>query len=159
VLMTLIRCHFSPAETTGGQYLYSGSADGKIHIWSLDGTLVQRLDRHRTLPIWADPSGVEESARPASSIYGSCVRDASWSSEEPVLISAAWESQRHGSTLARHEFKGLSKMSYSLEDWEQKRRDEGAEVQSSNRRSSRIREQALRRLLIPGSYLDDDDED
>jgi WD repeat-containing protein 23 len=32
VLRTLIRCHFSPAETTGGQYLYSGSADGRIHV-------------------------------------------------------------------------------------------------------------------------------
>lgn len=32
VLKTLIRCHFSPAETTGGQYLYSGSSDGRIHV-------------------------------------------------------------------------------------------------------------------------------
>lgn len=32
VLRTLIRCHFSPTETTGAQYLYSGSADGKIHV-------------------------------------------------------------------------------------------------------------------------------
>ena len=32
VLRTLIRCHFSPFETTGGQYIYSGSADGKVHV-------------------------------------------------------------------------------------------------------------------------------
>lgn len=32
VLRTLIRCHFSPADTTGGQYIYSGSADGRIHV-------------------------------------------------------------------------------------------------------------------------------
>lgn len=32
VLRTLIRCYFSPVETTGGQYLYSGSYDGKIHV-------------------------------------------------------------------------------------------------------------------------------
>ena len=32
VLRTLIRCNFSPAETTGSQYLYSGSSDGKIHV-------------------------------------------------------------------------------------------------------------------------------
>jgi DDB1- and CUL4-associated factor 11 len=31
VLRTLIRCHFSPAETTGSQYIYSGSSDGLIH--------------------------------------------------------------------------------------------------------------------------------
>ena len=32
VLRTLIRCHFSPAETTGSQYIYSGSADGVLHV-------------------------------------------------------------------------------------------------------------------------------
>ena len=32
VLRTLIRCHFSPDETTGGSYLYTGSSDGRIHV-------------------------------------------------------------------------------------------------------------------------------
>ena len=32
VLRTLIRCHFSPASTTGQRYIYSGSADGRIHV-------------------------------------------------------------------------------------------------------------------------------
>lgn len=32
VLQTLIRCHFSPAETTGSQYIYSGSYDGRVHV-------------------------------------------------------------------------------------------------------------------------------
>jgi hypothetical protein len=32
VLRTLIRCHFSPMESTGQQYIYSGSADGRIHV-------------------------------------------------------------------------------------------------------------------------------
>jgi WD40 repeat protein len=41
VLRTLIRCHFSPRESTGQSYIYSGSADGMIHIWSLDGRVVQ----------------------------------------------------------------------------------------------------------------------
>lgn len=41
VLKTLIRCHFSPRENTGQSYIYSGSADGMIHIWSLDGRVVQ----------------------------------------------------------------------------------------------------------------------
>jgi WD repeat-containing protein 23 len=34
VLRTLIRCHFSPQETTGASYLYSGSSDGRIHVCS-----------------------------------------------------------------------------------------------------------------------------
>lgn len=40
VHQTLIRCHFSPYETTGSQYIYSGSADGCIYVWSIDGSLV-----------------------------------------------------------------------------------------------------------------------
>lgn len=54
VLKTLIRCHFSPAETTGQKYIYSGSADGKIHIWNLDGTVAQVLDRSKVRPLYAE---------------------------------------------------------------------------------------------------------
>ncbi|CBQ68109.1 conserved hypothetical protein [Sporisorium reilianum SRZ2] len=54
VLKTLIRCHFSPAETTGQRYIYSGSADGKIHIWNLDGTVAQVLDRSQVRPLYAE---------------------------------------------------------------------------------------------------------
>lgn len=32
VFRTLIRCHFSPEESTGGSYLYTGSSDGRIHV-------------------------------------------------------------------------------------------------------------------------------
>ena len=56
VLRTLIRCHFSPAETTGSQYIYSGSADGKIHVikqilvfFLLDVIYVQQLCRYGRL--------------------------------------------------------------------------------------------------------------
>ncbi|SPO20380.1 uncharacterized protein UTRI_00777_B [Ustilago trichophora] len=54
VLKTLIRCHFSPVETTGQKYIYSGSADGKIHIWNLDGTVAQILDRSKVRPLYAE---------------------------------------------------------------------------------------------------------
>ncbi|KAI0257008.1 WD40-repeat-containing domain protein [Lactifluus subvellereus] len=77
VLQTLIRCHFSPAETTGGQYIYSGSADGRIHIWSLDGRVVQVLDRSKSLPMSFDPSEPEMgcTSNPSRAV---CVRDVSW---------------------------------------------------------------------------------
>ena len=104
VLRTLIRCYFSPDETTGGQYLYSGSYDGKIHvsistmakmvkplvidlgmmqIWSLDGTTVQVLDRSQTLPIACDPSAPEPDESTGRQLRGDgnnkiCVRDVSW---------------------------------------------------------------------------------
>jgi WD repeat-containing protein 23 len=65
VLKTLIRCHFSPAATTGQKYIYSGSADGRIHIWSLDGQVVKVLDRSKTRSLFeradeaSDPSAPE----------------------------------------------------------------------------------------------------
>jgi WD repeat-containing protein 23 len=41
VLKTLIRCNFSPIESTGGQYLYTGGSNGIIYIYALDGRVVQ----------------------------------------------------------------------------------------------------------------------
>ncbi|KAJ6601263.1 WD40 repeat-like protein [Mycena vulgaris] len=155
VLRTLIRCHFSPAETTGGQYIYSGSADGKVHIWSLDGRVVQVLDRAKTLPMTFDPSGPEP-----GSTHGLesnvCVRDVSWHSQEPVLMSAGWESGRGGSRVARHEWKGLSKMGGSLEDWVAKSTQE-----AGGRRSSRLQQLAARerRGTMPGTFESDDSDD
>ncbi|KAI0031259.1 WD40-repeat-containing domain protein [Vararia minispora EC-137] len=142
VLQTLIRCHFSPAETTGSQYVYSGSYDGRIHIWSLDGRVVQVLDRARTLPLRVDPSAPEP--EPMTSDRESvCVRDVSWHPREPVLLSAAFESSRGGSSVARHEWKGLTKTKGALEDCVERQRLEAAETP--------------RRL--PGQFVDDDGDD
>ena len=44
VLKTLIRCHFSPATSTDQRYIYSGSHDGRVHIWNLDGTPRAQID-------------------------------------------------------------------------------------------------------------------
>ncbi|KAI9570371.1 WD40 repeat-like protein [Boletus coccyginus] len=133
VLRTLIRCNFSPAETTGGQYIYSGSADGRVHIWSLDGRIVQVLDRSQTLPMSYDPSSPELEPLTGSRATV-CVRDVSWSSREPVLMSVGWESSGvGGSVVARHEWKGLSKMAYSLEDFTEKQRREHVQRAASQR--------------------------
>lgn len=65
VLKTLIRCHFSPMSTTGQKYVYSGSADGRIHIWSLDGRVVQVLDRSKAKAIFAaDGEGAADPSAP-----------------------------------------------------------------------------------------------
>ncbi|KAF8481816.1 WD40-repeat-containing domain protein [Russula ochroleuca] len=145
VLQTLIRCHFSPSETTGGRYIYSGSADGRIHIWSLDGRVVQILDRSKTLPMSFDPSA-SEVERPRVTSRTVCVRDVSWHSKEPVLMSVAWSSGGHGgSVVARHEWKGLLKMPGALEDFVEKQRLESQEPS----------------VTVPGSmpgHLDSDDE-
>ncbi|KAF4573324.1 hypothetical protein EYR40_003596 [Pleurotus pulmonarius] len=155
VLRTLIRCHFSPAETTGGQYIYSGSADGRIHIWSLDGTIVQVLDRTSTYPISFDPSDPEHGEPKGR--HSICVRDVSWHSHEPVLMSAGWDGGRGGSSLARHEWKGMSKLR-RLEDVVEKERQES--TSSPHRRSNRL-STSLRGSLqrtLPGAFIDYDDD-
>jgi WD repeat-containing protein 23 len=118
------------------------SADGMIHIWSLDGRVVQVLDRANSLPLrsrntgrYSDPSSPdpEPTSRPRSqhfSRYASdmshTVRDVSWHGLEPTLMSTSWESEhgyRRGGTLAKHEWKGLGKNGLrTLEDWVERER-------------------------------------
>ena len=33
VLQTLVRAYFSPAHSTGGRYVYSGSSCGGVFVW------------------------------------------------------------------------------------------------------------------------------
>lgn len=141
VLRTLIRCHFSPLATTGQQYVYSGSADGKIHIWSLDGRVVEVLDRSKARPIYSDgtmsatdPSSSEDFSNSNSinqardeirtrsgntyrNTQACTVRDVSWHSSEPSLMSTAWDGpDNERGSIAKHEWKGYGKNGLSLED-------------------------------------------
>ncbi|KAF8504268.1 WD40-repeat-containing domain protein [Gautieria morchelliformis] len=150
VLRTLIRCHFSPAETTGANYLYTGSTDGRIHIYSLDGRVVQVLDRRRSLPMSFDPSD-RDPGEPLRGRHGStvCVRDVSWHSQEPVLMSVGWESGHGHSSVARHEWKGIGKLGNGMgkiEDHVERQKLERAE------------RAAKRRARMPGSYQLEDEE-
>ena len=86
VLRTLIRCHFSPPSATNSRYVYSGSADGKVYVYNMDATIARiidvkeatngtrRLDR-RTRLYFDEPGG-----------WGTCVRDASWNPNAPVIV-------------------------------------------------------------------------
>lgn len=66
-------------------------------------------------------------------------------------MSVGWESSRvGGSIVARHEWKGLSKMAYSLEDFTEKQRAE---------RSQRAVNRAERYRRVPGAFEEEDDED
>lgn len=60
-------------------------------------------------------------------------------------MSVGWENRRGlgGSTVARHEWKGLSKFHHKVEDWVEKQKDERAE--RANRRSAR-------RGQVPGAF-------
>ncbi|KAG9087923.1 hypothetical protein FS749_002555 [Ceratobasidium sp. UAMH 11750] len=118
VFRTLIRCHFSPAETTGQAYVYSGSADGKVYIWSLDGRIVQTIDRTETLPISFEPSEADQPPRNHEGSYrhnDRIIRDCSWHPHEPVLLSCFWH-RDETSSIGRHEWKSLGKRGMTLED-------------------------------------------
>ncbi|KAF9962032.1 hypothetical protein BGZ72_000099 [Mortierella alpina] len=78
VLRTLIRCHFSPAHSTGQRYLYTGSADGMVHIYRLDGTLVQKLDTAEAFRRFT------KSEAPTPYV----ARDVSWHPYHPTILSS-----------------------------------------------------------------------
>eukprot|EP01117_Protostelium_nocturnum_P005614 TRINITY_DN2023_c0_g1_i1.p1 TRINITY_DN2023_c0_g1~~TRINITY_DN2023_c0_g1_i1.p1 ORF type:complete len:506 (+),score=174.87 TRINITY_DN2023_c0_g1_i1:98-1615(+) len=67
---TLIRAYFSPINSTGQKYIYSGSSDGNVHIWDvLTGELVKRIPAH-----------------------DSVIRDLSWHPYEPLITTTSWDS-------------------------------------------------------------------
>ncbi|KAF9302642.1 hypothetical protein BGZ74_005051 [Mortierella antarctica] len=78
VLRTLIRCHFSPVQSTGQRYLYTGSSDGQVAIYRLDGTLVKTLDVNAAFQKYS------QSSRSGSYI----ARDVSWHPHCPSIISS-----------------------------------------------------------------------
>lgn len=72
-------------------------------------------------------------------------------------MSAGWENGRGGSVVARHEWKGLSKMSWNLEDWAEKHAQEQTESRATRgavRRSRRLRERAEH---IPGAFQSEEE--
>ena len=88
VLKTLIRCHFSPPGSSNSRYVYSGSEDGKVYIWNLDGTQKATIDvetaTRETRPKhhgqdWDWDMGYNHN------IWKTCVRDASWNPNVPVI--------------------------------------------------------------------------
>lgn len=94
-------------------------------IWSLDGTVVQKIDRRNVIEMGHDPADTEEPAGEITPLSTrgnrrnhTVVRDVAWHSQEPVLMSCSWASERRAtSDVARHEWKGLNKLGGRLEDF------------------------------------------
>ena len=73
--------------------------------------------------ITASPSGPEPELDPydvPGQMGQSVVRDVSWNSQQPVLMSCAWGDRFRKSHASRHEWKGLGKLGGKLEDWVEK---------------------------------------
>lgn len=89
VLKTLIRCHFSPPGSTDGRYVYSGSYDGSVYIWNLDGTLAKKIDvlaaTKNSRPAEDERYVDRWEASSRSTQWQTIVRDASWHPNAPVL--------------------------------------------------------------------------
>ena len=76
-------------------------------------------------------------------------------------MSAGWENRSGGTVIARHEYKGLSKMAGALEDWVERQKFEANHTSNGPRRSSRLSQNVRRheRRSVPGAYDPDEDED
>jgi WD repeat-containing protein 23 len=105
VLRTLIRCHFSPPNSTNSRYVYSGSADGKVYIYNMDATIAGVID------VKAATAGTRQADRHTRLYFnetggwGTCVRDASWHPSAPVLVASAWNGYNMGrGTCSLHSF-------------------------------------------------------
>lgn len=73
-------------------------------------------------------------------------------------MSAGWRDRSGGTVIARHEYKGLSKMAGALEDWVERQKFEASYTSNEPRRSSRLSRRHERRH-VPGAYEPDEDED
>lgn len=96
---TLIKCHFSPQATTGEQYIYSGSADNRVYIWSIDGKLVSSMSNPKR------DSRMNNATSSMGSVSGNTdkdgvIRDVSWHPHKPALYACCG---LPGSTVNRGE--------------------------------------------------------
>ncbi|KAF3118957.1 hypothetical protein TWF703_003849 [Orbilia oligospora] len=116
VLKTLIRCHFSPPNSSGSRYVFSGSEDGRVFIYNLDATIAAVIDvQQGTFDSRPQPAynwrgfGLSR-ARPK---WDTCTRDVSWHPDAPVIVSTSWNGY------------GSSSGSVAIHGWDGKIRGEG----------------------------------
>ncbi|GAB7359597.1 hypothetical protein MBLNU230_g6781t1 [Neophaeotheca triangularis] len=103
VLKTLIRCHFSPPGSTDSRYIYSGSHDGKVYIWNLDGTLKSTIDVLEATRDSRPRADERLLGRYGGGGWKTLVRDCSWHPSAPVMAATSWNGFDHGlGTLTVH---------------------------------------------------------
>lgn len=89
VQRTLIRCHFSPPNSTNSHYVYSGSHDGYVYVWNLDATLAAKIDvTSATRGAMYRPRTERRHRTHHRGAHGwaSMVRDVGWHPNAPMLV-------------------------------------------------------------------------
>ena len=76
-------------------------------------------------------------------------------------MSAGWDNKNGGTIIARHEYKGLSKMNGALEDWVERENLETRHAPQGLRRTTRLLQDSRRgeSRHVPGAYEPDEDEE
>ncbi|TPX37132.1 hypothetical protein SmJEL517_g01015 [Synchytrium microbalum] len=118
VLKTLIRCDFSPPSNTDRKYVYTGSADGRVLIFSIDGELVSRMNVadafNEQAPPVIQPQVAEGSSESEGVLRsralrarnliarrgqyrGLVTRDVAWHPTYPLLVSSSWAGEEEAS--------------------------------------------------------------
>ncbi|KAI9689167.1 MAG: hypothetical protein M1822_000905 [Bathelium mastoideum] len=96
VLKTLIRCHFSPPNSTDSRYVYTGSSDGNVYVYNMDATLAGKIG---VLEATRNTRSRDEAAEDTYGYeffggegghWSTCVRDASWHPSAPIIAATSW---------------------------------------------------------------------
>jgi WD repeat-containing protein 23 len=90
VTRTLIRCHFSPPNSTNSRYVYTGSSDGNIHIYNMDATLAGKIKVDKAAMKPATPYGRGQrfdfdEDEDGDENWNTLCRDVSWHPNAPVI--------------------------------------------------------------------------
>lgn len=87
VQRTLIRCHFAPPDSANSRYVYSGSSDGKVHVWNMDSTVAKVIDVAEATKGTRRSDGRRRyfAFDDDDNEWEACVRDVSWHPHAPVM--------------------------------------------------------------------------
>lgn len=106
VLKTLIRCHFAPPGSTDARYVYTGSHDGHVYVYNIDGTVARKIDVQEATQGDRAPRNSRWFRRAWEARDGlTCVRDASWHPNAPFIAASALQAgDRWMGTVSLHSF-------------------------------------------------------
>lgn len=141
VLKTLIRCHFSPPNSTNSRYVFSGSENGKIHVYNMDATIAGIIDvgeaTYESRPRNRSGSMDSRDGDISSDGWEKCVRDASWHPNAPII--AGKHNNHHQmtttnpSTATSWSGYGMSSGTCSIHSWNEGTEDDESGISMGRR--------------------------